>query len=77
MAPEFMPDEWKTLSPAGRVRLCRDLAAEARGMAADADPDIREIHLRIAAEWLKLAKEIENPSTEYSSDRLNARREAR
>lgn len=54
--------QWHQLSPDERIRCCRDFAAEALGIAASKRPGEREHYLRIAAEWLSFAKEIEDAS---------------
>ena len=62
---EAFTEEWESLSTAGQVRFCRDHSAQARAQAVDARPEDKEAYLRIAAEWLKLAQEIEKPATGY------------
>jgi len=51
--------DWSKLSPEERVRRCRDFASEALAMAEAKQPGEREPHIRLAAEWLKLAREME------------------
>ena len=55
----FKADEWQSLTPAQRARRCRLMAEEAQELAKGAPVSVAEAYLRIAGEWLKLAKEIE------------------
>ena len=56
----FTEGEWSRLSAEDRIRRCRDLAFEAIADAQSKRPGYREPMLRLAAEWLKLAKEIQD-----------------
>jgi len=55
----FKADEWQSLTPVQRARRCRLMAEEAQELANGAPPSVAEAYLRIAGEWLTLAKEIE------------------
>ena len=55
----FKADEWQSLTPGQRAHQCRLMAEEAQELAKGAPPNVAEAYLRIAGEWLTLAKEIE------------------
>ena len=59
MEYRFKADEWRNLTAAQRAKRCRLMAEEAMDLAKNADPQMREAYLRIAQDWLGLAKEIE------------------
>ena len=60
MVKGFTPDEWNALTVPQRAKRCRDLASQAERLAKDArDEASRDPYLRLAAEWLQLAIEIE------------------
>jgi hypothetical protein len=55
----FKADEWQSLTPGQRAQRCRLMAEEAQELAKGAPPSVAEAYLRIAGEWLTLAREIE------------------
>ena len=55
----LIPFDWSGLSPRERVGRCRDFAAEALTTAESKRPGEREPYLRLAADWLRLAADIE------------------
>ena len=58
-----IPLDWARLTPEEKVRHCRDFAAEAIAIAESKPVGSREPYLRLAADWLKLAKDIEHANT--------------
>jgi len=59
----FGPDDWSKLTDAQRVKQCRTAAREADSQAQSAaNPETRKTLEGIAAQWLKLAAEIERRS---------------
>ena len=58
----FKAEEWQSLTPVQRARRCRLMAEEAQALAKGAPPSVAEAYLRIAGEWLTLAREIEQAS---------------
>ena len=57
--PEFNAEEFRRLTSAERVVLCRRLAQQTRGLARAARPGHRAGYLKVAREWLMLAEEIQ------------------
>ena len=62
MEYRFKADEWEKLSIAERAKRCRLMATEAQALAENAEPRIAETYLKIAADWLTLATEMERKS---------------
>jgi hypothetical protein len=57
----FDGNEWPRLTLEERVRRCKLMAHEARSRAESASSaDLQEGYSKLAAEWLKLAAEIEH-----------------
>ena len=58
-------NDWADLPPAERAWRCRLLAEEAQKLAAGASVELADGYLKIAADWLKLADDLDraaNPS---------------
>jgi hypothetical protein len=55
----FNAQEWVTLSSSARARRCRLMADEAKKLAERAQGSMKDSYLSIAADWGKLADEIE------------------
>ena len=62
MQYRFNAEEWRGLATAERVRRCRLWAEEAQKLAQGAPPKMAANYLSIAADWLKLASEMEENS---------------
>jgi len=57
---DFTADDFLSSDGPERARKCRQLAAEADGLAANAiNPDSREAYLDLKRQWNELADEIE------------------
>ena len=52
-------DDWPTLTLVQRAALCRRSADEASKSASAACPDMKEDYLKLSANWMQLAEEIE------------------
>jgi len=52
-------DDWPTLTLVQRADLCRRSADEASKSASAACPNMKEDYLKLAANWMQLAEEIE------------------
>jgi len=50
---------WESMTRQERINKCRALAAEAETLAQGAHPDNKSVYLKIAAEWRRLAEEVE------------------
>ena len=59
-SPGFSPANWDYLSRVDRAQRCRDFAAKAIAVAESKSAGYREPYLRLAADWLELAREIED-----------------
>ena len=64
----FKADEWDRLTPEECAKRCRLLASEAEALAKNALPDMKAEYLRLADNWLRLAKEIERTILQDYSD---------
>ena len=62
---EFDAESWNTMPSAERVRRCLIFAHEARQLAANAAPELKDAYSDLSRQWLALAAEIEknNPAT--------------
>jgi hypothetical protein len=58
MDRRFAADEWADLTNSERIRRCQLMADEALKLSRAASPNLAEGYLRLAGEWLKLAKEL-------------------
>ena len=58
----FHTADWETLSVEQRVARCRMMAREAFQLADAATASLKETYLALAAEWEKLAQEIQQRS---------------
>jgi hypothetical protein len=60
MELRFNAEEWAGRKPEERARQCRQMAAKVRALARNASsPDLKSAYSTVAAEWEKLAQEIE------------------
>ena len=59
MEYRFKADEWGTLTKEQQLERCRTMANEARTLAQNAPPNMREGYRALATQWLALAAEIE------------------
>ena len=62
MEYRFNAEEWSRLKPEERMRRCRLWAEEGQKLAQGAHPKMAAHYLSIAADWLKLASEMEENS---------------
>ena len=58
MEPRFNAAEFSKLSPADRIKLCRQMALEAEQLAEKANPRLRVIYQDLAKQWTVLGEEI-------------------
>jgi hypothetical protein len=58
--PDFSAADWKQLSAVERAAKCRECAGEATRLARAAGPDMQHAYKEIAAQWHRLAAEIED-----------------
>jgi len=54
-----LDDRVAALTPQGQIDKCREMEAEARGLASGEDADDRDDHVRLANRWADLAAEME------------------
>lgn len=59
MSADFALDQFWDASPAERVKRCRQMAAVATQLAANASGDAKRDYLEIAKQWHVLANELE------------------
>ena len=52
-------DQWAKLTFQERIHLCRKSAHEAEQLAQTAHPDLKDEYKRLAADWHKMAAELE------------------
>ena len=64
----FNAEEWNTLSHAERIRRCRILAREAETLAQHSAPHMKEYYLELAAQWKRLAEDMEHHAEAVRSD---------
>ena len=58
----FTADLWSKLTQAERIEHCRTTALEAEAYARSASPESRPAYKDLAAQWHRLAAEIERES---------------
>ena len=66
MDRRFSADEWMKMTVTERIVRCSILAREAQTLAANASPTMSGHYLEIAAQWTKLAAEIERDAIQNS-----------
>jgi len=59
MSVEFSPDEFWAATPKERIVKCREMAAQAEWLAANAGSEARKGYLELAKQWRDLADEME------------------
>jgi hypothetical protein len=60
MELRFNAEEWAGRKPDERARQCRQMADKVRALTRNASsPDLKSAYSTVAAEWEKLAQEIE------------------
>jgi hypothetical protein len=65
----FTADLWSKLTKAERIEHCRLAAREAEAYARSASPESRQAYKNLAAQWHRLAAEIERETAELSAPR--------
>lgn len=55
---DFRSDEFVRSPIIDRIQKCRAMAAEAKGLAAIADSEMRDAYIDLAQHWLALADEM-------------------
>jgi hypothetical protein len=61
---DFSADDFENLSPAERVRHCREMAKRALAHAQSAPPTHRDAYSEIARQWDELADDIERAQSD-------------
>jgi hypothetical protein len=61
------PEKTESLTIREQIQACRENAQEAEQLAAAAHPDQKDEYKRIAAEWHKIAAELEQWGTARSA----------
>jgi hypothetical protein len=64
---QFNAGEWQRLTPEGRARRCRILAAEAETLAGGATAHLKTLYLELALQWKMLAEELERQVALYTA----------
>ena len=59
MSDYLAPDEFWSVTPQERIAMCREMAAQAKRRAATSSGEEKDGYVRLAAEWERLAKELE------------------
>jgi hypothetical protein len=65
----LLSEKPESLTLREQIQVCRQNAQEVERMAMAAHPDQKEEYKRIAAEWLKIAAELEKWGTDKSAIR--------
>ena len=63
----FNSEEWNRLTASDRIKQCRNMREEARGLAAQANGEIKVAYLEIAQSWEHLAHEIEAANSKQAT----------